>query len=197
MKFKHCSGSLSKNAFFFGGGEDYIFMFRNFSYLMYSQHAVHVQLISWLNILWCWVLSSLVINLPKDVCGIFYYNSRDGEVFFLTIPIVFLFFFVVHFVANMIWFYHSVLFRKKSSKISISVNEALLRESSKASKPVHGELYIHGELSDTVWLWLCCSERRLRSVFKPCTLLCLCACGCPMGSCCTASTNEPRKLGLG
>lgn len=159
MKFKHCSGSLSKNAFFFGGGEDYIFMFRNFSYLMYSQHAVHVQLISWLNILWCWVLSSLVINLPKDVCGIFYYNSRDGEVFFLTIPIVFLFFFVVHFVANMIWFYHSVLFRKKSSKISISVNEALLRESSKASKPVHGELYIHGELSDTVWLWLCCSER--------------------------------------
>lgn len=152
MKFKHCSGSLSKNAFFFFWGGDYIFMFRNFSYLMYSQHAVHVQLISWLNILWCWVLSSLVINLPKDVCGIFYYNSRDGEVFFLTIPIVFLFFFVVHFVANMIWFYHSVLFRKKSSKISISVNEALLRESSKASKPVHGELYIHGELSDTVWL---------------------------------------------
>lgn len=130
----------------------------NFSYLMYFQHAIHVQLISWLSILWCWVLSSLVINLPKDVCAIFYYNSRDGEVFFGLFPLYFCPLFV-HFVANMIQFYHSVLCRKKSSKISISVNKALLRESSKASKPVHVELYSHGELSETVWLWLCCSER--------------------------------------
>lgn len=62
---------------------DCIFMFVNVSYLMYFQHIIHVQLVSWLSIPWCSVLFCSVMHSEM------YLLPTGGEAYFRLLPLYF------------------------------------------------------------------------------------------------------------